>query len=130
MPRRTNPDPLSRRERQMMDIVYAAGRSSAQDVLAALPDPPSYSAVRATLRILVEKGHLKTERDGPRNVYLPTRSPEAAARTAAQRLIDTFFGGSRERAVAALLEEGRGPLDEDTLERLEAMVQRAREEGR
>jgi len=130
MARRAEPDPLSRRERQMMDIIYARGQANAQEVLGALPDPPSYSAVRATLRILVEKGHLKTRKEGQRYTYLPTSSPEAAARTAVQRLVDTFFGGSRERAVAALLEEERGALDGSTLEQLEDMIRQAREEGR
>jgi predicted transcriptional regulator len=130
MTRRPKPDTLSRRERQMMDIIYAAGQASAQEVRKGLPDPPSYSAVRATLRILVEKGHLKTKQEGQRNTYRPTRSPEAAARTAVQRLVDTFFGGSRERAVAALLEEERGGLDNSTLDQLEDMIRRAREQGR
>ena len=130
MTRHPKPDPLSRRERQMMDIIYAGGQASAQEVLGAMPDPPSYSAVRATLRILIEKGHLKTRREGQRYTYLPTRSPEAAARTAVQRLVDTFFGGSRERAVAALLEQERGDVDSSTLEQLEDMIRRAREEGR
>lgn len=121
-----SPDPLSRRERQMMDIIYAAGRATAPEVREALEDPPSYSAVRATLRILVEKGHLLAKREGQKNVYLPTTSAESAAKSAVKRLIDTFFGGSKDRAVAALLEQADGDLDEDTLAQLEERVRRAR----
>ena len=121
---------VSRRERQILEILYRLGQATAKEVQENLPDPPSYSAVRATLRILVEKGHLKTRKEGQRYTYLPTSSPEAAARTAVQRLVDTFFGGSRERAVAALLEEERGALDGSTLEQLEDMIRQAREEGR
>ena len=84
---------LSRRERQIMDIVYEAGQASAADVLDRLPDPPSYSAVRAMLRVLEEKGHLRHKQDGPRYVYLPTVSRDEARRSALRRLLRTFFDG-------------------------------------
>src|ERR687884_605634 len=95
---------LSRRERQIIDILYAHGRATAAEVQAALPDPPSYSAVRAMLRILEEKGHVHHEQDGPRYVYLPTIAPERAKRSALKHLIQTFFNGSAEQAISALLD--------------------------
>src|ERR671925_464450 len=94
---------LSRRERQIMDIIYARGQATAAEVTAALPDPPSYSAVRALLRILEQKGHLRHEQDGPRYVFLPTVPRDRARRSAMRHLVRTFFDGSTEDAVAALL---------------------------
>src|SRR5215203_5675283 len=91
---------LSRRERQIVDILYARGRATAADVQAALPDPPSYSAVRAMLRILEEKGHVRHEQDGPRYVYLPTVAPDRAKKTAIRHVLRTFFEGSAEQAMA------------------------------
>src|SRR6476659_4956105 len=92
---------LSRRERQIVDILYARGRATAAEVQAALPDPPSYSAVRAMLRILEDKGHVKHEQDGPRYVYLPTVAPERAQKTALRHVLQTFFNGSAEQALSA-----------------------------
>src|SRR3989442_15471789 len=92
---------LSRRERQIMDVLHAHRRASAAEVLAALPDPPSYSAVRALLRILEEKGHVKHRRDGARYVYVPCASRAAASRSALQRVVATFFQGSVAQAMAA-----------------------------
>ena len=120
---------LSRRERQIMDILYAHGRASAQDVLEDLPDPPSYSAVRALLRILVEKGHLKHERKGARYIFEPTITRAKAKRSALQRLLQTFFDGSTEQAVAALLEHGRATLSQEDLDRLARLIKQARQKG-
>lgn len=124
-----DPDQLSRRERQIMDVVYRLGRASTAEVLAGLPDPPSYSAVRALLRILEQKGHLVHEQEGPRYLYRPTVPREAARSDALRRLVETFFGGSAEGAMAALLRL-EPDLDETTLKRLERMIKKAREEGR
>ncbi|MCA9255608.1 MAG: BlaI/MecI/CopY family transcriptional regulator, partial [Phycisphaerales bacterium] len=99
MPRNRKPK-LSRRESEMMDIIYAMERATAVDVRERMAEPPSYSAVRATLRILEEKGHLSHEQDGPRYVYVPTVPREAARKSAVRHLIDTFFDGSAQHAVA------------------------------
>jgi len=120
---------MSRRERQIMDVIYRRGRATAAEVLADLPDPPSYSAVRAMLRLLEEKGHLRHEQDGPRYVFLPTVHRDRAQRSALTHVVRTFFNGSATDAVAALLDEG-GTLTDADLDRLAAMIDRAREEGR
>ncbi len=120
---------LSRRERQIMDIVFELGRVSAADVQQRLPDAPSYSAVRALLRVLEDKGHVRHEHDGPRYVYLPTTPRERARETAMRRVVRTFFGGSTERAVAALLDlEGDG-LDAEAAERIRRRLEEVRQEG-
>jgi predicted transcriptional regulator len=121
---------LSRRERQIMDIVYAEGRATAAEVRERLPDPPSYSAVRALLRVLEEKGHVRHESDGNRYVYLPTVPRGTARRSALQNLIQTFFDGSPRDAMAALLDLGKGELTADDLERLADAIEAARREGR
>jgi len=121
---------LSRRERQIMDVVYRLGKTSVTDVLERLPDPPSYSAVRALMRILEEKGHLKHEQDGPRYVYLPTVPRDAAQGAALSHLVRTFFGGSTEAAVAALLELPEGGMREEELDRLSRLIDEARNQGR
>lgn len=121
---------LSRRERQIMDIVYAEGRATAAQVREALPDPPSYSAVRALLRILEEKGHLRHETDGNRYVYLPTVPRGTARRSALENLITTFFDGSPRDAMAALLDLGKDELSDDDLARLSDEIEKARREGR
>ena len=100
-------DPLSRRERQIMDIIYARGQATAAEVTAALADPPSYSAVRALLRILEQKGHLRHQEDGPRYVFLPTVSRDRARRSALRSLVKTFFDGSPAQAAAALIDQAR-----------------------
>lgn len=102
----TATDPLSRRERQILDILYARGTATAADVLEALPDPPSYSAVRALLRILEEKGHARHETQGARYVYLPTVPRERARNSALTRIVQTFFNGSAAQAAAALVDSG------------------------
>lgn len=121
-------DPLSRRERQIMDIIYARGQASAADVVAALPDPPSYSAVRALLRILEQKGHLRHLADGPRYVFLPTVSRDRARRSALRGLVRTFFDGSPAQAAAALIDEAE--MSTDDFARLADMIEKARKEGR
>ena len=108
----------SRRERQIMDVIYRLGQATAATVMSNLPDPPSYSAVRALLRVLEEKGHVKHVQDGPRYVYLPTVPRERARESALQQLVRTFFGGSTEQAVAALLDMSASHLSDDELERL------------
>ena len=122
------PDQLSRRERQIMDIVYARGQATAAEVTAALADPPSYSAVRALLRILEEKGHLRHEQEGPRYVFLPVVSRDRARRSALRNLVKTFFGGSSAQAAAALIDQGE--LSEDEVARLSEAIEKARKEGR
>jgi len=120
---------LSRRERQIMEVVYRTGKATAAEIREALPDAPSYSAVRALLRILEEKGHLRHEEDGQRYVYLATVSRARARKGALQSLVDTFFEGSTEAAVAALLDLRRDRLESEELDRLAALVEDARKEG-
>jgi predicted transcriptional regulator len=120
---------LSRRERQIMDVVYRVGRASVGDVLERIPDPPSYSAVRALMRILEEKQHLRHEQDGPRYVYLPTVPRDTAQRSALSHLVRTFFHGSTEAAVAALLELEDGTLSDAELTRISDIVDQARRQG-
>jgi predicted transcriptional regulator len=121
---------LSRRERQIMDVIYSKGRASAAEVLEAIPKPPSYSAVRAMLRLLEEKGYLRHEQDGPRYVFLPTLSRERARQSAMKQLLQTFFDNSAEQAVAALLDMSRARLSDAELDRLSEMIEKARKEGR
>ncbi len=121
---------LGRRERQIVEVVYRLGRASVSDVLDNLPDPPSYSSVRAMLRILESKGHLKHEQEGPRYVYLPSVRPDKARRSALDHLVSTFFGGSTSRAVAALLEDRDVRLSEDEIERLSKLILKSRKQGR
>jgi predicted transcriptional regulator len=120
---------LSRRERQIMDIVYRLGRATAAEVLAGLPDPPSYSAIRALMRILEGKGQLRHEQEGQRYVYLPTLPLERARRSALRHLLQTYFDGSPARAVAALLDLSRSDLSEAELQRLSRMIDEARKPG-
>ena len=123
----TLPD-LSRRERQIMDVIYRLSRATAAEVLDNLADPPSYSAVRALLRVLEEKGHITHEQDGPRYVFLPTVPRTDASRTALRHLVDTFFDGSAEKVVAALL-GGGAQLSDEELGRIADLVSKARKEG-
>jgi predicted transcriptional regulator len=124
------PEHLSRRERQIMDVLYERGRASAAEVLEALPDPPSYSAVRAMLRVLEEKGHAVHEQDGARYIYAPAVAREDARESALRRLVRTFFGGSTEQAVAALIDMSREELDDAQLRRMSRLIEQARKEGR
>lgn len=121
---------LSRRERQIMDILHREGEATAADVRAALPDAPSYSAVRALLRILEEKGHLTHTQEGPRYVYQPTMAPEKAQRSALRHLLDTFFDDSAERAVAALLDLKGDQLSQADLDRLTRLIDQAKKDER
>jgi predicted transcriptional regulator len=120
---------LSRRERQIVDILYSHGRATAAEVQAALPDPPSYSAVRAMLRILEEKGHVRHEQDGPRYVYLPTVGRDNAKRSALRHMLQTFFDGSAEQAISALLDDSSTRLSDRELDRLARMIEQARKAG-
>ena len=120
---------LSRRERQIMDFLYRHGRATAAEVQANLPDPPSSSAVRAMLRVLEDKGHAQHEQDGPRYVYRPRVARDRAKRSALRHLVRTFFDGSREQVVAALLDDGTLRLSDDELDRLSRLIDRARQEG-
>ena len=128
MTRQTHHD-LSRRERQIVDILYSQGRATAAEVQAALPDPPSYSAVRAMLRILEEKGHVKHEQDGPRYVYVPTVARDNAKRSALRHMLQTFFDGSAEQAISALLDDSSTRLSDRELDRLARMIDQARRTG-
>jgi predicted transcriptional regulator len=120
---------LSRRERQIIDILYAQGRATAAEVQAGLPDPPSYSAVRAMLRILEEKGHVRHEQDGPRYVYVPTVARDNAKRSALRHMLQTFFDGSAEQAISALLDDASTKMSEAELERLALIISQARRSG-
>lgn len=113
-----------------MDVVYRRGRATAAEVQEGLPDPPSYSATRALLRILEEKGHLRHEQDGPRYVFLPTVGRDKARRSALRRLVQTFFEGSTAQAVAALLDQPDAKLSDEDLDRLSRLIDQARKEER
>ena len=121
---------LSRRERQIMDLLYQRGRSSASEIHQALPDPPSYSAVRAKLRVLEEKGHVRHEEESLRYVYLPTLAPDRARRSALRHVVDTFFNGSVEQVVAALVDRSALKVSSEELDRMSALIDKARMEGR
>ena len=117
---------LSRRERQIMDILFREGQGTASEVQSAMADAPSYSAVRAMLRILEDKGHVRHEQDGPRYIYKPVIARERAKRSAMRHLLHTFFEGSHEQAVAALLDEASTSLSEQELDRLAKVIERRR----
>lgn len=121
---------LSRRERQIMDIVYRLGQATAQEVRENLDDPPSYSAVRAHLRVLEEKEHLRHRWDGPRHVFEPTVSRDRARRSALKSLLRNYFDGSHEEMMAAFLEGSAGDLSDADLKKLARMIEQARKEGR
>ena len=120
---------LSRRERQIMDVLYRRGKATAAEVREEMADPPSYSAVRAMLRILEEKGHVRHEPDGPRYLYLPTVGRDRAKRSALRHLVNTFFEGSTEQVIAALLDVSASNLSDDELARLGTLIANARKEG-
>jgi BlaI family transcriptional regulator, penicillinase repressor len=121
---------LSRRERQIMDVLYRLGRATAAEIHQNLPDPPGYSAVRAMLRVLEEKGHIRHEEKDLRYVFLPVVTREKARRSAVRHLVDTFFDGSPEQAVATLLDMPGARLSDDEFDRLSALIDKARKEGR
>jgi predicted transcriptional regulator len=120
---------LSRREREMMDVIFRMGRATAGDVLAAMADPPSYSAVRATLRVLEQKGLLRHEDDGTRYVYRPTLNRDKARDSALDHVLNTFFDGSVGSVVATLLER-KQELSAEELDRISELITDARKEGR
>jgi BlaI family transcriptional regulator, penicillinase repressor len=120
---------LSRREREMMDIIFRAGKASAGEVMERMAAAPSYSAVRATLRVLEQKGLLRHEDDGTRYLYRPTVNREKARRSALDHLMTTFFDGSVANVVASLLERD-DELSGDELDRIERLIEEARKEGR
>lgn len=113
---------LGRRERQIMDIIHRRGRATVAEVLADLPDPPTYSAVRGMLAFLEQKSYLRHEQDGPRYVYLPTADPELARRSAMKHVLKTFFNNSMESAVAALIELSDTPLSQEDAKRLYELI--------
>ena len=120
---------LSRREREIMDIIYQRGQATAAEVLENMHNPPSYSAVRALLRVLEEKGNLRHEQNGPRYVFRPTVPHGRATRSALKRMLEVFFNNSTEAAVAALLDISHSRLTPDEWERLFTLLERAKKEG-
>jgi predicted transcriptional regulator len=125
----TNLAELGRRERQIMEILYRREKATAAEVLADLPDPPSYSAVRGMLRVLEEKGYCMHEWSGPRHVYRPTGDPAKAGRSAARHLLRTFFNNSMESAVAAMLGVAERPLSDEELKRISKLIEQSRKKG-
>jgi BlaI family transcriptional regulator, penicillinase repressor len=121
---------LSRRERQIMDVLYRRGRATVAEILEGIPDPPSYSAVRAMLRVLEDKKHIRHEEKNLRYVYLPVVPLEKARRSAAAHLLKTFFDNSTEQAVATLLNVSARDLTPEDFDRLTELIEEARKEGR
>ncbi|HEX8212968.1 MAG TPA: BlaI/MecI/CopY family transcriptional regulator [Longimicrobium sp.] len=121
---------LTKREKEILDIVYARGHATAAEVRAAMADPPTDAGVRTVLRVLVNKGHLRIQQEGPRYDYWPVVARETARRSEVQHLLRTFFGGSLESALATLLDVGRGKLDDEERERLKRLIDDAAQEGR
>jgi predicted transcriptional regulator len=121
---------LSRREREILDIVYARGHATAAEVRGAMHEAPTDAAVRTTLRILVAKGHLRIEQDGPRYDYWPTVPADAARRSELQHVLRIYFGGSTESALATLLDLRSSELDDETRRRLKQLIDQAAKEGR
>ena len=119
-------DKLGRRERQIMEIIYRLGRANGAEVLAELPDPPSYTAVRGMLRLLESKGYLRHEQDGPRYIYFPTTDARRVSRSALKHLVSTFFDGSASTAVAAMVGMYEQNLDDADIDALQRMIDRAR----
>ncbi len=126
---KTSHDHLSRREREIMDIIYERGKATVAEVMERLKDAPSYSAVRALMRILEEKGVLKHEQQGQRYVFIPTVPREKAKRSALKRMLNVFFDNSTESAVAALLEMSHTKLTDDEWDRLAALIEDAKRKG-
>src|SRR5437764_1361181 len=121
---------LSRRERQIMEILYQRGKASASDVREAMEDAPGYSAVRAMLRVLEEKGHVKHQAEGLKYVYVPVVARDKAKRSAVKHVLDTFFGGSPEQIVAALLDVSAARLTPEELDRMSELIEKAKREGK
>jgi predicted transcriptional regulator len=121
---------LSRREREIMDIVHRLGRASVTDVMTALSGRPAYSTVRAQLRVLEDKGHVRHEEEQLRYVYLPAESPQKVRRSAVKHLVETFFEGSPEKVVEALVGRDGDRLSDEELDRIAQLIERARREGK
>lgn len=121
---------LSRREREMMNIIFRTGKATAGEVMEEMSDPPSYSAVRATLRVLERKGHLKHQHDGTKYVYLPTMNRDKARLSALDQVLNTFFEGSAANVVATLIETSKDEMSSEELDRLSDLIAQARKEGR
>jgi predicted transcriptional regulator len=121
---------LSRRERQIMDVIYRRGQATALDVIGEIPEPPSYSTIRALLVVLEKKGHLKHTKDGAKYLYAPVRSRQQAAKSALKRVLQTFFESSVEKAVAALLDSSDKKLSDQDLDRMAKLIEKARKENR
>jgi predicted transcriptional regulator len=121
---------FSRRERQIMDVLYRKGRATAAEIMEEIPDPPGYSAVRAMLRVLEEKKHIRHEAEDLRYVYMPVVPRDKARRSAITHLVDTFFDGSTEQAVATLLSVSARDLKPEDFDRLSALIEQAKKEGR
>jgi len=128
-PSQTPPPGLTRRERQIMDILYKRGRATAGDVMEDLPGNPHYSTVRTQLRVLEEKGHVSHEEEGLRYVYMPSIPRRAARKSALRHLVDTFFDGSAEQVVAAVLGGEGAKVSQEELDRIAELVEKARKEG-
>ena len=124
------PIALSRRERQIMDILYQSGRATVAEIHQALPSPPSYSATRAMLRIMEEKGHVRHEEDGPRYVFTPRVSRDSARKSALRHLMQTFFEGSAAKLVSTLVGEDAGRMSAEELSLLANLIEKARKEGK
>lgn len=124
------PPGLSRRERQILDILYQREKASASEVRQAMEDAPSYSAVRTLLRVLEDKGHVKHKAEGLRYVYMPAIGREKAKRTAVKHLLATYFDGSPEQIVAALLDVSSTRLTREELDRMTEMIENAKKEGK
>lgn len=120
---------LSRRERQIMDVIYARGEATALEVVAGLPDPPSKTAIRTLLGILEDKGQLVHRSEGQTYIYRPSRPREHAGKSALRRVLEVFFGGSLEQAVAVHLGDSANDLSPEELKRLAALIQKARKKG-
>lgn len=124
------PGGFSRREREILDILYQRGKASASEVRDAMDDPPSNSAVRTLLRVLEEKGHVRRRAEGLKYVYVPTVAKEKAKRTAVKHLLETYFDGSSEQIVAALLDVSSRQLTREELDRMTEMIEKAKREGK
>src|SRR4051812_39343265 len=126
----SGPQELTKRERQIMDVLHARREAVAREVWREMPDPPSYSAVRALLRILEDKGHVRHREEGNRYVYIPRVSREKASRSALRRVVATFFGGSHRQAIAALLDDADAEMSDQDLKKLHNIINQAKKEGR
>lgn len=130
MPRKQPEENLSRRERQIMDAIYALKRATVTEVVEAIVDSPSRTTIRTLMRILEEKGHLKHVKQGREFLYMPTRPRARAGRSAMRRVVETFFGGSLEQAVATHLTDPQADLSDEELERIAKLIVQAKKKGK